>query len=537
MKTLYKYLIASTLLSYAYQANATTSVNGLYTWTFGSGQAWPNGYNTSSGKPNNIINASGEYSSELYNRINLSLPESRVNEAYLTDDLGSNIYLSQGADVYLTFLHEGAGYLNSVGYFIYDRNNPPTRKEDIREVIMFPNLSFPYLATGNRLYLGHFNAGTSIGFVLVANGFSSSTGVKTGYSPIYYSLKNLNPETNSTLRQHMVLLQDSSTSQVILGMEDLNRATGDNDFNDAVFAIKSTPDTAIETISLNKLAVVNDSDKDGVPDSLDQFPSDPYASQSSYYPSQGSWVTYAFEDNWPNKGDYDFNDLVVRENTQIIKNSAGAVTSIVLNGFIDARGASYQNGFGLSLIGQSKTNIKNISMSLNGQVVTRTLEDGQTLPVIKLWDNTNTLTTTGETGSCSHFNTVKTCAHFNSIPYSLTISFKNGLPSFSQSQLDFFLFRSDYRAREVHLPDYAPTDKFDKTQFGKFDDTSVANSGRYFRTQNNLPWAITIPGQWRHPREYIDITWAYPDFEKWVESSGSQNSNWYATSTKVNHYY
>jgi LruC domain-containing protein len=123
------------------------------------------------------------------------------------------------------------------------------------------------------------------------------------------------------------------------------------------------------------------------------------------------------------------------------------------------------------------------------------------------------------------------------VPYSLEVRFNTPIAPISHAQLDFFIFRSDFRGREIHFADYPPTDRFDKTQFGKFDDTSKIADGRYFRTQKNLPWALKISEPWRYPREYIDVVWAYPNFEKWVESSGATNTDWYKTSTRVNNYY
>ncbi|MEZ4931643.1 MAG: hypothetical protein R2788_05880 [Saprospiraceae bacterium] len=49
-----------------------------------------------------------------------------------------NLYLSQGADVYLTFLHEGAGYKNTLGYYYYDADNPLASEADLVKIIVFP---------------------------------------------------------------------------------------------------------------------------------------------------------------------------------------------------------------------------------------------------------------------------------------------------------------------------------------------------------------------------------------------------------------
>ena len=117
------------------------------------------------------------------------------------------------------------------------------------------------------------------------------------------------------------------------------------------------------------------------------------------------------------------------------------------------------------------------------------------------------------------------------------MNFDQSLLFLSRFELDFFIFRTNNRSREVHFADYPPTDLFDQTQLGKQDDTSDNNSGRYFRNANNLPWALQIPQQWKHPREYIDVVWAYPDYETWVESSGAEATDWFNTSDRKHHYY
>jgi len=527
--------ISSALATAIQTAHATTTVNGALTWTFLTGKQWPTGYDRSTVKPQGM--GFEKYPQALLDRINAALPEYQVNLALLTDDQGSNITLNQDADVSISFIHEGAGYLNSFCYFTFNKNSPPQRKEDVHEVIVFPNLSYPHMATGNRVNIGHFPAGTSIGFCVAANGFSSSTGVKTSNVPMYYSLKGLNPESTSALRQHNVLLSDPQSSEVIIGFEDLPRNAGDNDFNDAIIGIKTNPAQAIDTTRLALLKAVNDRDGDGTPDGSDSHPDDPGVSTSSYYPAANSWSTLAYEDAWPQKGDFDFNDLVVRERYQTLLNTQGKMTGMVISGFIDARGGAFHNGFAVRLMEQATGLVKNARLTIANETRTLELETKQTNPVLLLWNDSTQYTTTGETGSCSHFNTVKTCSTFAPVPFSLEVRFNSAITPINHSKLDFFIFRSDFRGREIHFADYAPTDRFDATQFGKYDDTSNAKTGRYFRTQANLPWAIKINEAWRYPREYIDIVWAYPNFEQWVESSGSTNADWYKTSTRVNNYY
>jgi Cellulose binding domain. len=529
-------LVAGCILA-SHKSNATEMVDGQYIWNFLSGQSWPYGYNQSTGKPDQLAYARNEYPTDFFNRIANALPEAKVNEAFLTGDQGSNITLQEGGEVSVTFLHEGAGYRNSFGFFTFDKNNPPTTREEIDETIIFPNLSYPHLTNGHRVNLGYFEAGTSIGFFIAANGFWYDTGVKPFAVPYYYSLKHLNPDPTDELRQHNVLLFDEDVAEVIIGFEDLPRSWGDNDFNDAVFSVKASPSTAIQTASLVKIPEANDSDADGIADSEDEFPNDYSRAFSSFFPSQTDWVTLAYEDNWPDMGDYDMNDLVVRERMQTTYDANGHISGVIIHGYIDARGASQHNGFALRLMSVAPSQLANASLNIAGKVYEKNAEAGQSDLVIALWQDSHTYTNTGESGSCSHFNTKADCATFDPVAFTLDISFSNAPPQLNHSDLDFFIFRTDFRGREIHFANYPPTNLFDSSQLGKNDDTSNPETNRYFKNASNLPWALKVTTNWCYPKEYIDVLWAFPEYETWVESSGQTAQNWFHSSARNTHYF
>ena len=531
--------ITSLLMSISISSGVAASevVDGMFQWNFLSDEDWPSGYNQNTGKPDDMSWNYDDYPMDFFSRINNALPEARVNESFLTDDRGANITLQEEAEVYITFLHEGAGYKNSFGYFIFDANNPPVSVDQIEEVIVFPNLSYPHMASGHRVSIGTFPAGTSIGFFLAANGFSYYTGVKQSYSPHYYSLKGLNPGSNDILRQHNVLLYDAAVSEVIIGFEDLPRSWGDNDFNDAVFSVGATPSIAIDDSNLVEIPNANDSDADGVADESDEFPNNYDRAYRTFYPSINDYVTLAFEDNWPRVGDYDMNDLVVHERFEKIYNASGQLTAMRLDGYIAARGGDFHNGFAVRLMGVAPDQIKSAYLDIDDQRFIKVPEGNQTDAVLVLWKDTHVFTLTGESGACSHFNTYKTCSEFEPVPFTLDVNFSDVDVELTHNLLDFFIFRSDYRGREIHFADYPPTDLFDFTQLGKLDDSSEANIGRYFRTSTNMPWALKIPTKWRHPREYIDVLWAYPDFEVWVESAGASSEDWYIKDDRKHHIY
>ena len=199
-------VLAALLFVYQSKVSATEWFDGSYVWQFSTNQAWPIGYQQNTGKPEALTYHRDDYPREFFKRINNALPEQELNEAFITDDDGSTIHLAEEGEVFITFIHEGAGYRNSFGYFTFDPTNPPTSHEDVNEVIVFPNLSYPHLTNGHRLSIGTFTAATHIGFFIAAHGYWFDTGVKPFKVPYYDSLQNLNPEGDPSLRQHAVTL-------------------------------------------------------------------------------------------------------------------------------------------------------------------------------------------------------------------------------------------------------------------------------------------------------------------------------------------
>ena len=213
---------------------------------------------TSNGTPKYLEIPGDIVSQETIDLISNSLPESYpvpdYNPQYISSGYDTDIKISSRADIWVTFVAEGAGYRNVLGYYTYDLNNPLTTAPNIEDVtIIFPNVSAlgsgGGLQVGDKVKIGTFEAGTGIGWVLLANAWSSSN-EKVG-DPLWnlYSNPNFNPESNEDLRHHNVLLADPENERIILGFEDIRRDYGscDNDFNDAIFYVTANPYKAIVT--------------------------------------------------------------------------------------------------------------------------------------------------------------------------------------------------------------------------------------------------------------------------------------------------
>ncbi len=54
---------------------------------------------------------------------------------------------------------------------------------------------------------------------------------------------------------------------------------------------------------------------------------------------------------------------------------------------------------------------------------------------------------------------------------------------------------------------------------------------RYYKTSNNLPWAINLVENFDYPIEKQAINNAYKKFADWAISGGKTQQNWYRTGT------
>lgn len=237
----------------------------------------------------------------LLTEVQEALPESvDVNQEFLSDYYNPNIILQSDAHVAVTFLDEGAGYKNSLGYFTFsdttfdgytfgDLDTDGSGHIGISELqsidgidtgMVFNNSSEAggggSLVAGDTVTLGGatitnvsgtdfdmtggtlFEEGTNVGFFLLQNAWDGSEVQgwdDTGTDPLaMYTVDFLNPENSASATidnaddysRHVAMMTSTvDEDAVILGFEDLVRPYGDNDFNDAVFIVSTDPVTAL----------------------------------------------------------------------------------------------------------------------------------------------------------------------------------------------------------------------------------------------------------------------------------------------------
>jgi LruC domain-containing protein len=489
-----------------------------------------------SGRPTELA-TSDVISSEMLKTISNSLPERDVrlhHPEYLESRAEPNIVVDKDADVWITFVSEGAGYMNSIGFYTYPTGRPPTALADITDIkFIFPNASLKgsngTMLSGDKVKIGRFTAGTTIGFVLFANGWTGRDVDITRTA--YFTNQNLNPERDANLKRHTVLLEYND--RFLIGFEDLNRETGsDNDFNDAIFYASTNPIDAISRAGVAVADIPTDTDGDGIYDDVDQYPTDASRAYINYYPTKTTWATMAFEDQWPIAGDYDMNDLVVNYQYAWVTNASNQVVELFGNFAPVASGASFANGLGIqfpfapsavaSVTGQRHTE-NYIQLSSNGT------ESNQTNAVIIPFDNHRSII--NNVGGAFFINTKMDMPKITGDTVKVRVNFTNPLSiaSFGSAPFNPFLISDLRRGYEVHLPMQRATNLADITQFGKGVDATNPSSNIYYVTKENYPWGLNFTSTFIYPSEQNSIANGYPNFLKWAASNGTQFTDWFTS--------
>ena len=248
--------------------------------------------------------------------------------------------------------------------------------------------------------------------------------------------------------------------------------------------------------------------------------------------------SYAFEDNYPQAGDYDFNDIVLNVNLPAAGNDVKELKYIV---DLRAVGAVKQLGAGLRIREFDKSNVEEVSFGAGATQRTNSLNSGifenasyetnGNELVISLFGDAHYVY--GYTGSQRPMlNTGNASTPLTNI-YTLEVNIKLknaiSIPSVTDG-LDFFIaYQGGAQKRtEIHLNQFnSPTAN------GQLADKEVLD---VIKAVNNT-WALCVPEKFAYPTETTVITDAYAKFVDWAHDQ-VMNTDWYNTvsSNKVMKY-
>jgi len=261
-----------------------------------------------------------------------------------------------------------------------------------------------------------------------------------------------------------------------------------------------------------------DNDGDGVTSEFDVDDNNPNIAFVSYFPSQSTWGTYAFEDQWPRKGDYDVNDIILGFRIAYYTNTSNMVTEMGIDYNLRAAGSVYSLGLAFQLDNTAASNIQSVtgqnlagsepfSLNANGT------ESGVNLAVIPLFNNQG----------ASFLNTIPGEYSATTDRY-IRIRFASPVQQSNLTIAYFNMFITvNSRGKEVHLPGYTVTTKFDPS----FTIGEALFPGDIYKYADGMMWGLMFPSHFRYPAEYESIADAYTHFAEWATSGGTAYQNWY----------
>lgn len=429
----------------------------------------------------------------------------------------SDMYINKDASVAVTFLGQNTCWNCSMGYYYYREGEKPASLNDANVIMLFPNTQdglwtvdakaarptagidrltavqlkyYPNIASGSRANASDvFPAGYRIGFVLANNSWSNR--IKNYGSNNKYraaTSEGLSVDNNGRAINKPRTAVYKYGDWLMFSFEDF---TSDENFSDVVMTMKSNPVDAITDVPIV----------------------DPEDNKTTVGPLlQG---TYAFEDLWPSKGDYDMNDVVVRYDygkTFDIENKI-YTENFTFTTFQNI--AANVNGLAVKLTTNGTVSSASVAMRKVGETEFKDIElryeaaDNVYILTDDVKDNMN-----GE--------------------YKITVEYST--PATKQSSVEPFIFKNtqDGKRWEVHLPKHKPTSKVDTSFFGQGDDASNPSMGVYYVRSGNYPFAFYLSGADENDlapiltdNESVAIDKVFSGYSKWVESGGTTNQDWY----------
>ena len=499
----------------------------LDVWTLLPGMDWDD-----NGRPNNLSKEKNIPPADVLYNIKSIFDKAggrNIHDNYpefFNGDMISDIPITKDTEVSLVFVNSSAAWYNTVGYYTYPTSEIPTI-ENIKRILAFPNASPIYktagvgaLVCGDEVKLKYWNEdtgkfedkfpkGVTIGWYLQGMGFRSTPSngdsqgdLVKGMGPRYSTTILNEPGKDGVQRQRTISLRDSKSNQIVaIGFED----NIDLDYCDAIFYVHIAEKDAID---------------EGV---IPELPTDPEGpTDEDNYTSYSGILT--FEDLWPEQGDYDMNDVMVKYTSTMTRNALDNRIYEIEDKFILQHCGGYlQNGFGYQLHKLSNSNVKSVKITgpdasgLSSSIYMegKETEPGQSHPTILLYDD---------------MTKFKNITDESKKEYTVTITLdgaseKEVVPPYNPF---IFISSNEGRGKELHLINYPPTDKADLSLLGTGKDIYRPEEGMYYVSADLMPFAINMPvSNLPVPEEGKRIDQSYPKFSGWVSSNGKQNKDWY----------
>ena len=506
---------------------------------------WLGTWNSASGLPDYLLNKTTNNSNLWINDEEMEGLYAAVGTAFVSGSAMNDEYISypdllltQDSEVTFTLLGGSTCWKSSLGYYYYTDDNKPTRPSDINIIMLFPNtqdgqwaryelkngetyngigvergdvvqlMYYPNIANNdNKDATTVFPKGTRIGFILKTQGWAmqgddycirckgnkyynnkyntwcATTDGVSYCSPIGSQSNNpfLNPNGDSRGAKFSYKTKNGD-NYTIISFED---AMDDQDFDDLIFALKPVGVFAPLPEIANK--------------------------------KSSTTGVYAFEDLWPNKGDYDLNDAIVNAKHEKEFNDKGKIIKETFYLTTYQNYVELTNGLALTLNTKKEPSsivMKKVASGSTEAEEASFTKDGN---VYYLTDDF-----TSELGTT----------------YILELTYNKPLESSAKlASIHPFIYRSEGNQNwEVHIPMEAPTTKMNTSYFGKGDDRSNPEKGLYFVRQGDYPFGFYLKNAdisafeetiLKRENESKSIDQFFPGFLDWSISGGTTNQDWY----------
>ncbi len=263
----------------------------------------------------------------------------------------------------------------------------------------------------------------------------------------------------------------------------------------------------------------SDKDGDGLFDEFDQAPNNPHLTINTggTVDVTPTWNYFIFDDLWPAKGDFDFNDFIVKTKISWIRGKNNCIEEV--EGICVAEWKSTGWGLGFELFerkgayliyvddviaGTQQAATKSGTINNGFTVIHETLNQGKVEKEFTLKLRENCLT------------------NIILAPYLYRIDDENhqvrifGTPP-TQSQLMLLFSSGDDKSPNA----------WDWSKGSKFKYPLVGYEA-FYRTLENYPWGIEFMStSFQSSKEKQPVNMSFPDFKSWVESEGHLHKDWY----------
>lgn len=266
-------------------------------------------------------------------------------------------------------------------------------------------------------------------------------------------------------------------------------------------------------------------------------------------------LRFLFEDNFPDLGDFDFNDCVFTVTPSVDANNAKKVTVAVR---LEATGASKTNGAAIRLVGITDAMLtsKNVTNALpvpDSHLGNYHIPDGDFTISQDPSDNTSLVllickdvhyalnSQLGSDGTVQRLF-YNTCGdegwknYGSATPKTVTYTFEFKNETDAQKMLDqatydaFIVEEYNGGTWEVHTVQndrkgalVLPGNEF---QFHRNNYQNYLTAYINDAETGNYPWAVMVPGTVAYPLEGRNMTVAYPNFASWAQNH-TVNTDWY----------